>query len=186
MQYKYTCIDKNIFDIMILNNLVFLNDLAGRFVRNEEDKKDIVQDTVYRAIKNREKFRPGSNIRGWLTTMMKNIFISQYYNRNNISSNLDGVIIHGKSYMEPVLCSPALTVDIRTKYTFTDNFYVSFDSLSRDFQKLILLCDIEGYSYGQIADYFGCPVGTIRTKLYRCRKFMTKIYRRNYRWGQLY
>ncbi|MEP6927660.1 MAG: sigma-70 family RNA polymerase sigma factor, partial [Ginsengibacter sp.] len=74
------------FDQLLLGNSDFLNPFAITLTRDHESAKDLVQETMYRAIANREKYNNGTNIKAWLYTIMRNIFINNY--RKKIKQNV--------------------------------------------------------------------------------------------------
>jgi len=171
------------FNRQITSTIPLLRKLAAKYVRNEEDVQDLIQDTLYKALKNRKKFKQNSNLKGWLSAILKNTFINQYH-KNKLRKfhvDIDSVKCAGESINDPVLHHVRYPFESSVRYTFSDNYNLSIKSLPRNFQTLIFLCDIEGFSYDRIAEYLGCPVDTVRTRLYRGRKNMVKKYRKLHR-----
>lgn len=102
----------------------------------------------------------------------KNTFINQYYKNKyrKYFDDINPVTLESESIQEPVLNPLSFPFGFVDKHFFPDSYNLSVKSLAYEFQILILMCDIEGYSYQQIAEYLNCPVETVRSRLYRCRK----------------
>ena len=175
------------FDHQLIGNLAFLGKIATKYIKDEEDRKDLVQDTVYKAIKNKHKFKANSNLRGWLVTVLRNTFINQYHRNKHYqySVGLEPASLEGETIQDPILNSIAQPLDADSSYRLRDSYNVAVKQLSIDLQILIIMCDVEGYTYEQISDFLDCPVGTVRSRLYRSRKSMVQSYRKMLRRGQI-
>jgi len=179
--------DTDTFEHQLVSNIPFLRKVAGKYIKGEENVRDLLQETIYKAIKNKHKFKTNTNLKGWLLTVLKNTFINQYHKNKyrKYFVDLDPATLEGESIQEPVLNPLSFPFKFGDKHHFTDSYNLSIKSLTYEFQILILMCDIEGYSYQQIADYLNCPVGTVRSRLYRCRKALMKTYRELLRSGKI-
>ena len=80
---------KSEFGSMILAHQSFLHQLAMKLTKSFEDSNDLIQETYFKALKNRDKFQEGTNIKGWLYTIMKNTFINAYRKRKNQNTFVD-------------------------------------------------------------------------------------------------
>ena len=77
------------FNSMITNHQDFLHQLAMKLTKSNEDSNDLMQETLFKAIKNKDKFQEGTNIKGWLYTIMKNTFINAYRIKKNQNTFVD-------------------------------------------------------------------------------------------------
>ncbi|MFC1733845.1 RNA polymerase sigma factor [candidate division KSB1 bacterium] len=178
---------ENVFYKEVAKNFQFLSLLAKKYMINEDDARDLVQDTLFKALKNKDKFRPNTNIRGWLTTIMRNTFINKYHKeyKKKHEFDIEDVNLPGIDMKDPVLHSVNRPGFRAVKEQFSDAYNLCLKSLPPDFQTLIVLCDVEGFSYSQMAEYLHCPIGTVRTRLYRGRKRMVSSYKNMVLEGQI-
>lgn len=168
------------FDNQIVKNIPFLNHIAAKYVNNIEDKEDLIQETIYKALKNRRKFKANSNIKGWLTTVLKNTYINQYHKKKSYKEivNIESVNIPYEDINDVTIEKKQDNLNV-TKSTSSKNIYwEALNRLSLECKLLILMSDIEGFSYNQISEFLNCSVGTIRSRLYRSRKMMVKNYKK--------
>ena len=185
--YQQQINDTDTFEHQLVRNIPFLRKVAHKYVKGEENVNDLIQETIYKAIKNKHKFKTNTNLKGWLVTVLRNTFINQYHKNKHRKYfvDIDPGTLEGESIHEPVLNPLSFPFEFGDKHRFPDSFNLSIKRLSYEFQMLILMCDIEGYSYQQIAEYLNCPVGTVRSRLYRCRKTLVKTYRELFRSGKI-
>ena len=172
--------DNDNFELQIIPSLSFLKKVATKYVRNKDDLNDLVQDTVYKAFKYKEKFETNSNVRGWLTTILKNTFINQIQKNKyqKFCVNIDSMILEGESIHSAKVIPNIYKIHLDAKYSVSDNYGIALKDLSFTNQTMILMCDMEGFSYRQIAEYLGCPVGTVCSGIYRSRKYLLRSYRK--------
>jgi len=168
------------FNKQIVNSIPFLNQIASKYVKNIEDREDLIQDTIYKALKNRGKFKANSNIKGWLTTVLKNTFINQYHKKKNCKNSVDieKVDLVYEEKGEPMREIKKETLCSENNTFVMDVYWDALNLLSLEYKLVILMSDIEGFSYNQISEFLNCSVGTIRSRLYRSRKMMVKNYRK--------
>ncbi len=154
------------FDQMLLSNADFLKPFAVTLTRDNETAKDLLQETMFRALANREKYHVGTNIKAWLYTIMRNIFINDY--RRKAKQN----VVFDKTpnefllnYNQVVIANEAeanLKIkDIRTAvHQLPDIFRNPFNLY------------FEGYKYHEIADILKEPLGTIKSRIHFARKLL--------------
>ena len=168
------------FESQIVNNIPFLNQIAAKYVNNNEDKEDLIQETVYKALKNRKTFRANSNIKGWLTIVLKHTFINQYHKnknyKNSIDIEIDNLIFENLG--KPIFQRKPDNLNRVNKTFVKDIYWEALNQLPGEYKLVILMSDVDGFSYDQISEFLNCSVGTIRSRLYRSRKSMVKNYRR--------
>lgn len=160
------------FDQLLLNNTEFLKPFAITLTRDSEAAKDLFQETLYRALVNREKYHVGTNIKAWLYTIMRNIFINNYRRKskqNTIFDNTpnDFLLDHNQT----VVANEAIT-GLNLK-----EVQESIYELPEIFRNPFLLY-FDGYKYNEIADMLGEPLGTIKSRIHFARKLLkSKIQR---------
>jgi RNA polymerase sigma factor (sigma-70 family) len=156
------------FNQLLLGNSGFLKPFALSLTRDNENAKDLVQETMYRAISNREKYNNGTNIKAWLYIIMRNTFINNYrkklkqniifdtssndflINYNQLSiSNLAESKLKQKEIQETIYHLPVI---------FKNPFLLYFD----------------GYKYHEIAQMLQEPLGTIKSRIHFARKLLRK------------
>lgn len=152
---------------------------ALRMTRNPQDAEDLVQETYFRAFRAAHQFQPGTNLRAWLFKILTNSFINQYRKRarNPQSTSLDDVeefyLYHHlvDSGVQPESPNPEATVI--DQFAEADVIH-ALEQLPVDFRQVVLLADVEGFSYKEIADIVGIPVGTVMSRLHRGRRRLQK------------
>lgn len=141
-----------------------LQRFAYNLTKNMEDARDLYQETAFRAIKNKEKFNPGTNFKAWIMTIMKNIFINNYRKKVKRATLLDK---SDNNYF----------IDSGKKDVINDaNGNILFDELMKmvdqleDNLRVPFLMNFEGYKYQEIADELGLPLGTVKSRIFFARK----------------
>jgi RNA polymerase sigma-70 factor (ECF subfamily) len=162
--------------------LPFLSDLyaiAMRLTRSPSDAEDLVQEAYLRAYANWTSFLPGSNCRAWLIRILTNSFINHYRRRRSHRS------FAGRS--EPEHVHALLDADTPRARTpeqnlcdasFGDEVSRALDELSDDYRVVVVLADLEGMKYKDIAVILGCPIGTVMSRLFRARRVLEGKLRR--------
>ncbi len=141
-----------------------LNSFAYNLTKNDEDAKDLYQETAFRAMTNREKFQPGTNLKAWLFTIMKNIFINNYrkkVKRNTIVDSTDNMyFINSGSVMISNEAGSNMLMDELERMIgeLEDNIKIPF------------LKHYEGFKYQEIADELELPLGTVKSRIFFARK----------------
>jgi RNA polymerase sigma-70 factor (ECF subfamily) len=157
------------FEKEIMNNLDSMYRYALHLSRNPEDASDLVQETCVRSLAAAERFRSGTNARAWLFAIMKNIFLNQKRAKSSgeIPSDwVEDVETGDQRFSGSVWPQP---FDIFLRDIMREDIERAMDSLSDDFRSVVLLCDVEGFSYAEAAELLEIPVGTVRSRLHRAR-----------------
>lgn len=154
---------------------------AYRLTRNARDAEDLVQDSLLRAYRFWESFEQDSNCKAWLLRIVTNTFINEYQRRKRSREVLDaasaeqdatdGVLMHAGATDRQ---SPERTLLERS---VSDDVQRALDSLPDDFRTAVVLCDVQGLSYKEIADIMQTPVGTVMSRLFRGRKLLAAALR---------
>ena len=151
-----------------------LHAFAYNLTKNVEDAKDLYQETAYRAMTNMEKFRPGTNFKAWLFTIMKNIFINNYRKKakaNTIVDSTDNLYYINSS---STITSNGAESNILIK-ELTDMIEHLDDSIRVPF-----LLHYQGYKYQEIADHLDLPLGTVKSRIFFARKELKDLIQARY------
>ena len=157
------------FEATALKHMDSIYRAALYMVGNVSDAQDLVQDTYLRAYKSFGKFREGTNCKAWLFTILKNTFINTVnYNRRQPQmvslSEMEERGIDLPTYANP---EDEIFGDL-----FDDNIAAAIDEMPGVFRLVVLLADVEGLLYREIADKICCPIGTVMSRLYRGRRLL--------------
>lgn len=155
-----------------------LYNMAYRLTRNAEDAQDLLQETFLKAYKYYDKFESGTNLKAWLFRIMKNTFINNYRKKQtqppqsafeDIEESFESLVSDeaGQSFKDPEALALADVLD--------EDVQGALDALRDDYRMVILLVDIEGFSYKEAAEILDVPVGTVMSRLYRGRKQLEKV-----------
>ncbi len=154
------------FNKMLLTNTEFLKPFAITLTRDNEMAKDLFQETLYRALANREKYNTGTNIKAWLYTIMRNIFINNYRRKskqNTIFDNSPNDFL--LDYNQGAISNDAVaTLNIK-------EVQEAIYQLPEIFKNPFLLY-FDGYKYHEIADMLQEPLGTIKSRIHFARKLL--------------
>lgn len=141
-----------------------LKGYALKLTRNPEDANDLVQETMYKAIANSEKFKKGTNLKGWLYTIMRNIFINNY--RRMVNSNIFKDDTENQFYLNSASRIDKNNGERKLTLEEIEN------ELSKLNEKLRVpfMMSFTGYKYEEIADQLNVPLGTIKIRIHNARK----------------
>ncbi|HET8630846.1 MAG TPA: sigma-70 family RNA polymerase sigma factor [Thermomicrobiales bacterium] len=152
---------------------------ALRLSRNPQDAEDLVQETYLNAFRALDRFEEGTNLRAWLFRILNNAFISHYRRRKRRpSSSLDDV---SDFYLYDHLvdrpgAAPGENPEQEVLNRIGDEAILgALEELPVEFRQVELLADVEGFSYREIADILGIPIGTVMSRLYRARRRLQKV-----------
>lgn len=165
----------NDFERMLADTLPALTHLALRYTRNPSLADDLVHDTVVRALRFRESFRHGSNFRAWTHTILTNTFIHGY-RRSRKEKEILGQA--GRRDVEAQLCSEATQESAHRPERallfnhLSDDVVAALAALPEDFRAAVVLCDLQGHSYREVAAALNCPLGTVMSRLHRARRLL--------------
>lgn len=151
---------------MLLENTDFLKPFAVTLTKDHEAAKDLLQETMYRALANQEKYSVGTNIKAWLYTIMRNIFINNYRRKskqNTIFDNSSNDFL--LNYNQHTIDNGAES-NLRMK-----DIYKALHNLPDIFKQPFMLY-FEGYKYHEIADALQEPLGTIKSRIHFARRLL--------------
>lgn len=147
---------------------------ALRMTRNRADAEDLVQETYLKAHRFRESFSPGTNLRAWLFRILTNSFINEYRKRSRQPETTDTgemedyyLFRRVKEAGEDLGTDPEATV---LRMFLDDEVRRALEELPEQYRMTVLLADVEGFSYKEIAEITDTPIGTVMSRLHRGRK----------------
>ncbi|HEY5534532.1 MAG TPA: sigma-70 family RNA polymerase sigma factor [Ignavibacteria bacterium] len=164
---------KEEFEKEAMPHMNLLHNYAFKMTGNELDADDLVQDTYLRAFRFFHKFEKGTNCKAWLFRIMKNLFINDYRKNQKQPNKVDYDEI--ENFFETIKSDKLDSNDLQEKIfsnLLDDELTEALNSMQDDFKTVVILCDIEGLSYEEIADFVKCPIGTVRSRLHRGRKML--------------
>jgi RNA polymerase sigma-70 factor (ECF subfamily) len=141
-----------------------LNSFAYNLTKNTEEAKDLFQETAFRAMTNREKFRSGTNFKAWLFTIMKNIFINNYRKKMKANTIIDST--DNLYYINSGSNTIANQGEANILMKELNKMVKSLD----DGIKIPFIMHYEGFKYQEIADELDLPLGTIKSRIFFARK----------------
>nr|WP_294905941.1 RNA polymerase sigma factor [uncultured Lacibacter sp.] len=161
------------FNQMLLNNTDYLRPFAFTLTRDNETAKDLLQETMYRALSNRDKYHVGTNIKAWLYTIMRNIFINSY--RRKIKQNT----IFDSTANDFFIDHQQVTVANEAESILKMKEIQAAVQQLPDIFKQPFTLYFEGFRYHEIAHILSEPLGTIKSRIHFARKLLKEQISRN-------
>lgn len=156
------------FEEEALPHLDALYRVALRLAGDASDAEDLVQETMLKAFRAWHQYRPGTNVKAWLFTILRHTFINQYRRRKQRDETVDVheaerfTVFRDVQDADPEGSFFARIVD--------DEILRAIDALAEEFRETLVLSDVEGLTYAEIAEVTGVPVGTVKSRLFRARQ----------------
>jgi RNA polymerase sigma-70 factor (ECF subfamily) len=160
-----------------LTHLDAMYGVACKLTRNPTEAEDLVQDAFVKAMRARDQFHAGTNLKAWLFRILTNTFINKYRRGGLERAVLDGPdadpLADGwvsastmRQLRDPEMLAlmPLVEQEIQR----------ALEALPADFRLAVVLCDVEEFSYEEIAQIMGCPIGTVMSRLHRGRKLLQR------------
>ena len=161
---------EHIFNEEFLPHSNALLTFAYSLTLNQADAEDLLQDTLVKAFRFIDSYEAGTNPKAWLFTILKNAFINKYRkdSKRPTKVTLDDVFMGQNDDRSPYSTYEDLNVEMFDQM-MGDEVSIAINSLSADFRTVIILCDLEGFTYEEIAAITDIPIGTVRSRLFRAR-----------------
>lgn len=171
---SYTQKEKEIvFDKEFLPHMDSMYNFAYRLTFDEDDAKDLVQDTYLKAYRFITSFEQGTNAKAWLFRILKNSFINDFRKKSKQPAKVDYQEVETFYNSDDV--DSAITTDLRVDTVqdmLGDEISNALNALDVDFRTVIILCDLEGFKYDEMAKILDIPIGTVRSRLHRARNLL--------------
>ncbi len=179
LNFTYTALNPmsnqkdHIFHNEFMPQVEALFNFAVYLAGNEEDANDLVQETYMRAYQSIDTYKPGSNPKAWLFRILKNNFINEYRKKARRPKSVD--------YTDASMTEEELYANHTTFLDMRDDIYqkmmgdevtLAVNALPVDLKTVIILCDVEDFTYEEIAKIVDVPVGTIRSRIHRARNLL--------------
>jgi RNA polymerase sigma-70 factor (ECF subfamily) len=165
------------FERDVLPLLPNLYAAALRMTRNPTDAEDLVQDTYLRAFRGFSGFREGTNLKAWLYRILTNSFINTYRKKQRQPQTVEGPDDMDEWYLFDKLGGRNVELSAETEVLDKipdEAVKGALESLPENFRLPVLLADVEGFSYKEIAEIMDTPIGTVMSRLHRGRKALQK------------
>jgi RNA polymerase sigma-70 factor (ECF subfamily) len=164
------------FEAEALPLLPGLYSAAFRLTRNAADAEDLVQETFLRAYRGFHQFQEGTNLKAWLYRILMNTFINTYRKKQREPRTISEDEVEDW-YLFSRMADEGLEPSAETSVIESlpdEDVQQALQSLPEQFRAAVLLADVEGFSYKEIAEITGVPIGTVMSRLHRGRKALEK------------
>lgn len=164
---------RRIFDEEFLPHISSMYNFAYRITFDEDDAKDLVQETYFKAFRFIDSFKEGTNAKAWLFRILKNSFINEFRKKSKEPAKVDYQEV--ETYYNSDDVNEEMTTDLRTETlrdVIGDEISIALNALAVDFRIVIILCDLEGFTYEEMSKILDIPIGTVRSRLHRARNLL--------------
>jgi RNA polymerase sigma-70 factor (ECF subfamily) len=171
--------DQAQFAELAMEHMSSLYTAALRMTRNPSDAEDLVQETYLKAYRAFGTFQAGTNLKAWLYKILTNTFINSYRSRKRRpeQTELDDVedlyLYRRLGGLEAAAAGRSAEEEVLEHFTESD-VKQAIEALPEQFRMAVLLADVEGFSYKEIAEILDVPIGTVMSRLHRGRKALQK------------
>ncbi|MDZ7716709.1 MAG: sigma-70 family RNA polymerase sigma factor [Balneolaceae bacterium] len=161
------------FEEEIIPHLDAMYNFGLRLTSDPNDAEDLVQDTIVKAYRFFSSYEKGTNAKAWLFRILKNSYINNYRKQSKQPNQVDYDEV--SSFYETIRADRTDTSDLEDRMfreLIDDDISNALEELPEDFRTVVLLCDVEGFTYEEIANMLDVPIGTIRSRLHRGRNLL--------------
>jgi RNA polymerase sigma-70 factor, ECF subfamily len=152
---------------------------AMRMTRNPSDAEDLVQETYLRAYRGFGSFQEGTNLKAWLYKILTNTFINMYRakqrrpGQSDLDEMEDWALYQRVGGLEAVAANRTAETEVLDAIPESE-VKAALENLPEQFRMAVILCDIEGFAYKEIAEILDIPIGTVMSRIHRGRKLLQK------------
>jgi len=161
------------FEKILVTNVDFLKPFAFTLTKDNESAKDLTQETLYRALANKDKYHVGTNVKAWMYTIMRNIFINDYRKKSRQN------VIFDHTPNEFLLDHNQSSVSNSAESNITKKEILTAIEQLPDIFRYPFVLYFEGHKYNEIADYLQEPLGTVKSRIHFARKLLKEAITRN-------
>lgn len=172
-------LERREFESLALEHIDALYRGALRMTGNPEEAEDLVQDVYVRAIRFYKQFQPGTNIRAWLFKILKNTYINRFRRKVRTPTQIgldepefQRTELEALNLQNPARVTPE--AEFFSRLT-AEAIQKALSEIPEKFQRIVVLSDVEGFSYKEIAEIEDCPLGTVMSRLYRARRMLQNL-----------
>lgn len=158
------------FESTVLAHADSLFGAALRLTRSRAEAEDLVQETLVRAYRFWASFRPGSSVRAWVFTILRNTFITRYHRQGRERALAEGLEQEFAAVGEAPIAAPPSPEAATSQLHLREEIDAALQRLPPDYRMAVVLADIEGLSYKEIAEAMECPIGTVMSRIHRGRR----------------
>ncbi len=161
------------FEVEFMPLITPLYNFAYRLTLDEDEAKDLVQDSYLKAYRFFHSFQKGTNAKAWLFRILKNSFINEYRKKSKEPNKVDYQDV--ETYYNSEDINVPITPDLRVEAVsemLGDEITNALNALDVDFRTVIILCDLEGFTYEEMSKILNIPIGTVRSRLHRARMLL--------------
>jgi RNA polymerase sigma factor (sigma-70 family) len=163
----------HVFHSEFMPHINSMYNFGYRLTLDPDDANDLVQDTYLKAFRFIDSFEQGTNAKAWLFRILKNSFINDYRKKSKEPAKVDYQEV--ESYYNSDEVDRQITPDLRVESLqdmIGDEISNALNALDVDFRTVIILCDLEGFKYDEMAKILDIPIGTVRSRLHRARNLL--------------
>jgi len=171
----YSQKDIQVFEEELLPHASAIYNFAYRLAFDEDEAKDLVQETYFKAYKFIKSFHKGTNAKAWLYRILKNNFINDYRKKSKEPAKIDYQDVENIYNSDEAQETFSGNIAVYPfKETIGDEVSNALNALPIDFRIVIILCDLEEFTYEEMAKILDIPIGTVRSRLHRARNLLRK------------
>jgi RNA polymerase sigma-70 factor (ECF subfamily) len=160
------------FEVEALRSLDSLYRTALRLTRSPADAEDLVQETYLKAFRAADTFRPGTNLRAWLFTILHNTARNRVRDRARDAVAIDSEVVERAAELPPPGGRVETPETLMLRDTLAPELQAAIDALPEAFRQAVWLRDVEEFSYAEIAEMLSIPVGTVMSRISRGRHML--------------
>ena len=164
-----------IFESEFLPHIEALKTFAFYLTYDEDDANDLVQETYLKAYKSVEKFVEGTNSKAWLFKILKNAYINEYRRKSRHPDRVDFNDVVNYHISDEADGQYSELTEEQLESLIGDEVMTALNILPSEFRTVILLADIEDFSYKDMSAILDIPLGTVRSRLYRARNVLKEM-----------
>jgi RNA polymerase sigma-70 factor (ECF subfamily) len=160
------------FSADVLGYLEPLYGTALRLTRNRADAEDLVQDTVVKALRFSDRFTPGTNLKAWLYTILHNTWRNRRRDAARDSVEVDSTRVDEAASLPDGPAALDTPEQILLRATLDRDLQAALDDMPEAFREAVWLRDVDEFSYAEIAEMLGVPIGTVMSRISRGRRLL--------------
>lgn len=159
----------------VVPHLDALYNFALQLTSDPNDAKDLVQETIVKAYRFFDTYEKGTNAKSWLFRILNNSYINIYRKQSTKPGFVDYDEV--SSFFEIIRDQRTDTTDLEEQMyrdLLNDDICKALENLNEKYKSVVMLCDLEGFTYEEIANMLDLPIGTVRSRLHRARLLLKK------------